>query len=78
MKCLPYRISESILKPHCIQHGMPILTDESDGYSVAPSFLRQVEVHIQQVLQRAATRQNVPSNGGGITALLESVAARLR
>jgi hypothetical protein len=29
---------------------MPILTYESDGYGVPPVFLRQVEVHIQQVL----------------------------
>ena len=52
--CLPFRISEAILKPVCIQRGMPILTYESDGFAVAPAFLRQVEVHIQQVLERAA------------------------
>ncbi|MCF7731205.1 MAG: acyl-CoA dehydratase activase [Akkermansiaceae bacterium] len=54
--CLPYRISEAILKPHCIRQGMPLLTYESDGYAVAPSFLRQVDVHIQQVLQSAAAK----------------------
>ena len=52
--CLPFRISEAILKPLCIQQGMPILTYESDGYAVSPSFLRQVDVHIQQVLDHAA------------------------
>ncbi len=52
--CLPFRISEAILKPLSIQQGMPILTYESDGYAVAPSVLRQVEVHIQQVLDHAA------------------------
>jgi predicted nucleotide-binding protein (sugar kinase/HSP70/actin superfamily) len=52
--CLPYRISEAILKPLCIQRGMPILTYESDGYSVSPAVLRQVEVHIQQVLEHRA------------------------
>lgn len=52
--CLPYRISESILKPLSIQQGMPILTYESDGYAVSPSVLRQVDVHIQQVLEHAA------------------------
>ena len=36
--CLPYRISEAILKPLSLQRGMPILTYESDGYAVAPSF----------------------------------------
>ncbi|MCX6924124.1 MAG: acyl-CoA dehydratase activase, partial [Verrucomicrobia bacterium] len=51
--CLPYRISEAILKPLSIQQGMPILTYESDGYAVSPSFLRQVDVHIQQVLEHA-------------------------
>lgn len=52
--CLPYRISEAILKPLSIQQGMPILTYESDGYAVSPSVLRQVDVHIQQVLEHAA------------------------
>ena len=75
--CLPYRISEAILKPHCIRQGMPILTYESDGYAVAPSFLRQVEVHIQQVLQRAAAKRREPSNGGKIADLFESIASRL-
>jgi predicted nucleotide-binding protein (sugar kinase/HSP70/actin superfamily) len=52
--CLPYRISEAILKPLSIQRGMPILTYESDGYAVSPAMLRQVEVHIQQVLDHRA------------------------
>ena len=51
--CLPYRISEAILMPLSIQRGMPILTYESDGYAVSPSVLRQVEVHVQQVLDHA-------------------------
>jgi predicted nucleotide-binding protein (sugar kinase/HSP70/actin superfamily) len=52
--CLPFRISEAILKPLSIRQGMPILTYESDGYAVSPSVLRQVDVHIQQVLEHAA------------------------
>jgi predicted CoA-substrate-specific enzyme activase len=55
--CLPYRIAEAILKPLSLRQGMPMLTYESDGYSVAPAFLRQVDVHIQQVLDRAASRK---------------------
>jgi predicted CoA-substrate-specific enzyme activase len=55
--CLPYRISEAILKPLSIQTDMPLLAYESDGYAVSPSFLRQVEVHIEQVLQRAGQRR---------------------
>jgi hypothetical protein len=39
-----------------MQHDMPMLTYESDGYAVAPAFLRQVDVHIQQVLDHAAHR----------------------
>ena len=35
---------------------MPILTYESDGYAVSPSFLRQVEVHTQQVLEHRARK----------------------
>jgi predicted CoA-substrate-specific enzyme activase len=54
--CLPYRIAEAILRPLSLQRGMPMLTYESDGYAVAPGFLRQVDVHIQQVLECAAGR----------------------
>jgi len=75
--CLPYRVSEAILKPLSICHGMPILTYESDGYPVAPSFLRQVDVHIQQVLDRAAShRQPPPANSGGLAELFRSALAK--
>ena len=73
--CLPYRISEAILKPLSIQRGMPILTYESDGYAVAPSFLRQVEVHIQQVLARAAV--SAPA-AGGLPDLIKAAMGRRR
>jgi hypothetical protein len=43
-----------------LQHGMPVLAYESDGYAVSPAFLRQVDVHIQQVLECAVRR-----GGGG-------------
>ena len=52
--CLPFRIAEAILKPLSMRSGMPILTYESDGYAVSPSFMRQVEVHTQQVLEHRA------------------------
>ncbi len=52
--CLPFRISEAILKPLAIQQGMPLLTYETDACAVAPAVLRQVEVHIQQVLEHSA------------------------
>lgn len=54
--CLPYRVSEAILKPLSLLADMPLLAYESDGYAVSPSFLRQVEVHIEQVLERASQR----------------------
>jgi predicted nucleotide-binding protein (sugar kinase/HSP70/actin superfamily) len=56
--CLPFRISEAILKPYCIQQRMPILTYESDGFSVSPAFLRQVDVHIQQVLGHSRAKEH--------------------
>lgn len=59
--CLPYRISEAILKPLSIRQGMPILTYESDGYAVSPSVLRQVDVHIQQVIEHAARTHVTPA-----------------
>ena len=48
--CLPLRISEVILKPLSLHDGIPILTYESDGFSISPALLRQMDVHIQQVL----------------------------
>jgi len=70
--CLPFRISEAILKPQSIQRGMPILTYESDGYAVSPSFLRQVDVHIQQVLEHAAGKRVA------FQSTVESVTDRMR
>ncbi len=64
--CLPFRISEALLKPLCVQQGMPILTYESDGYAVSASFLRQVEVHIQQVLEHAARNREAQSAAAGV------------
>ncbi len=63
--CLPFRIAEAILKPLSIQRGMPILTYESDGYAVSPSFLRQVEVHTQQVLDHHTRPLPRVVNGSG-------------
>jgi len=71
--CLPYRISEAVLKPLSIQQGMPILTYESDGYAVGPSFITQVEVHIQQILDRAAQRRvKPPAALGGLAGLFRA------
>ncbi|HUI62720.1 MAG TPA: acyl-CoA dehydratase activase-related protein, partial [Steroidobacteraceae bacterium] len=77
--CLPYRISEAILKPLSVQRGMPILTYESDGYAVSPSVLRQVDVHVQQVLDHAAGKREpslVASSGlaGILTAAVRKIA----
>jgi predicted CoA-substrate-specific enzyme activase len=75
--CLPYRISEAVLKPLSIQQGMPILTYESDGYAVAPSFIRQVEVHIQQILDRAAQRRVKPQPArGGLAGLFRAASGK--
>ncbi|MGA2247719.1 MAG: hypothetical protein ABSH48_22260 [Verrucomicrobiota bacterium] len=52
---------------------MPILTHESDGYAVAPSFLRQVEVPIQQVLDRAAqSRVKAQAGSPGLAGIFRS------
>jgi hypothetical protein len=75
--CLPYRISEAVLKPLSLQQGMPMLTYESDGYAVAPAFVRQVEVHIQQVLDRAAQNRPAPQTmANGLTSLFRSALAK--
>jgi len=75
--CLPYRISEAVLKPLSLQQGMPILTYESDGYPVAPAFARQVEVHIQQVLDRAARKRPAPqTTASGLAAVFRTALAK--
>lgn len=77
--CLPYRISEAILRPLSLQRGMPILTYESDGYAVSPSVLRQVDVHVQQVLDHAAgKREPSPLASGGLARILTAAAHKLR
>ena len=56
---------------------MPILTYESDGYSVSPAVLRQVDVHIQQVLDRVEKNRGSPPNICERAAgLIKSLAAR--
>jgi len=76
--CLPYRVSEAILKPLSIKQGMPILTYESDGYAVSPSFIRQVEVHIQQILDRAARHpRHPPAEGNGLVEILRTAMGKL-
>ena len=78
--CLPFRISEAILKPLSLQRGMPLLAYESDGYAVAPSFLRQVDVHIQQVLAHAARNSEAArtvTGAGGLAGFLKSAVGKL-
>jgi predicted nucleotide-binding protein (sugar kinase/HSP70/actin superfamily) len=70
--CLPYRIAEAILAPLSQRQGIPMLTYESDGYAVAPAVLRQVEVHIQQVLECAARRRAGAETGGAYGAKASS------
>jgi predicted nucleotide-binding protein (sugar kinase/HSP70/actin superfamily) len=61
--CLPFRISEAILKPLSILDSMPLLSYETDGCAVSPAVLRQVDVHIQQVLEHSArTARAAPGN----------------
>lgn len=76
--CLPFRISEAILRPLSLQRGMPILTYESDGYAVSPSVLRQVDVHVQQVLDHSA-RKREPSllESGGLAGILTAAVRKL-
>lgn len=77
--CLPFRISEAILKPLTLEQGMPLLTYETDACAVAPAVLRQVEVHIQQVLERfSRTHELSRKIDGGLPGLLQSALNRFR
>jgi predicted CoA-substrate-specific enzyme activase len=75
--CLPFRISEAILKPLSLQRNMPLLTYETDGCAVAPAVLRQVDVHIQQVLEHfARTRESSSDLTGRARDLFQSALNR--
>ena len=75
--CLPFRISEAILKPLSLQQGMPLFAYETDACAVAPAVLRQVDVHIQQVLEHSArTRESSTDLSGRIPGLLQSALNR--
>ncbi|MHA2089920.1 MAG: acyl-CoA dehydratase activase [Candidatus Kariarchaeaceae archaeon] len=52
--CLPFKISEAILKPYFISKNYPIITFETDGNVVPPTFLRIVDIHIQQILMQSS------------------------
>ncbi|MFX0092196.1 MAG: hypothetical protein ACFFBD_10580, partial [Candidatus Hodarchaeota archaeon] len=56
--CLPFRLSEAILRPLCFENQLPFLTYETDGRIPPPTFLRSVAVHIQQVLRIYEKNQN--------------------
>ena len=49
--CLPFRISEGILKPLFLENDFAFLSYETDARAVPPAFLRLVDVHIQQILR---------------------------
>jgi len=52
---------------------MPLLTYETDGCAVAPAVLRQVDVHIQQVLEHfARTRESSTDLSGRARELFKS------
>jgi predicted CoA-substrate-specific enzyme activase len=71
--CLPFRISEAVLKPLTLQQGMPLLAYETDGFPVAPSITRQIDVHIQQVLEHyARTRESLVHVNGASRGFLQS------
>ncbi len=54
--CLPFRISEGILRPLFLENDFAFLSYETDGRGVPPAFLRLVDVHIQQVLRNHRSR----------------------
>jgi hypothetical protein len=77
--CLPFRISEAILKPLSLEQGMPLLTYETDACAVAPGALRQVEVHIQQVQEHFSRTHGLSREiNGGLPGLLQSALSRFR
>jgi predicted nucleotide-binding protein (sugar kinase/HSP70/actin superfamily) len=62
LSCLPFKIAASILKPLCMKTDTPLLIFETDGISTPKTFLRSVQVHIRQVLNKKELKQDMLTN----------------
>ena len=52
INCLPYKISQAILKPIYLEHNTPFLVFDSDISAVSPNTRRLINANIEQIKRR--------------------------
>ncbi len=50
--CLPYKVSQAILKPIYLEHRMPFLVFDSDISALSPNMKRLIHANIEQIKRR--------------------------
>ena len=50
--CLPYKVSQAILKPIYFEHGMPFLVFDVDISAITPNVKRLIDTNIEQIKRR--------------------------
>ena len=52
INCLPYKISQAILKPIYLEHGVPFLVFDVDTSAITPNMKRLINANIEQIKRR--------------------------
>ena len=52
MNCLPYKISQAILKPIYLENEMPFLVFDVDISAMTPNMKRLIHANIEQIKRR--------------------------
>jgi predicted nucleotide-binding protein (sugar kinase/HSP70/actin superfamily) len=52
INCLPYKISQAILKPIYLEHGVPFLVFDVDIIAISPNMRRLINANIEQIKRR--------------------------
>jgi predicted nucleotide-binding protein (sugar kinase/HSP70/actin superfamily) len=56
--CLPYKISQAILKPIYLEHGVPFLVFDADISSMTPNEKRLIHANIEQIKRKSKVAEN--------------------
>jgi len=52
INCLPYKVSQAILKPIYLEHGVPFLVFDVDTSAITPNMKRLINANIEQIKRR--------------------------
>lgn len=62
--CLPYKISQAVLKPIYLEHNMPFLVFDSDISTITPNTKRLIYANIEQIKRRRENHQKDSHTNG--------------